>query len=43
MQRFESKEERVRIGTLAIIKHVINTSGTPARQRLDRAHTDARC
>ena len=27
MQRFESKEERVRIATLSIIKHVINTSG----------------
>ena len=45
MQRFESKEERVRIATLSIIKHVINTSGachspTPpvARSRPSLAH-----
>jgi len=30
LQRFESKEEKVRIGTLNIFKHIINTSGAPA-------------
>jgi len=30
LQRFESKEEKVRIGTLNIFKHIINTSGARA-------------
>jgi hypothetical protein len=41
LQRFENKEEKVRIATLSIIKHVINTSGaTPCATSM---HTYRSC